>query len=165
MIASSPSPSVDIQRVAQVRTPPSALSTANDPVCPLPHLPSVLWCGLLLIGVKFALTTAGFERTWRWLRLYAARATILDMVDPALVAAIEHRVATAAALYPGRALCLEQSLALYYLLRHSGISAALRLGVQAYPFLAHAWIEHDGLPVNDLLEHISEFTPIDGGRR
>lgn len=59
---------------------------------------------------------------------------------------VEH-VALAAAFYPRRALCLEQSLALCWLLRRNGIAAELRLGVQPRPFQAHAWVEVDGRPL------------------
>jgi hypothetical protein len=74
-----------------------------------------------------------------------------------MVAAIEQAVAMAAALYPGRALCLEQSLALYDVLRRQGVSVSFRMGVQPHPFQAHAWIEHGGTPINDIAEHIKPF--------
>ncbi len=66
----------------------------------------------------------------------------------------------AAALFPGRALCLEQSLTLYVLLRLAGATVRLRLGVQAYPFGAHAWVEYLGRPLNDIEEHVAFFAPL-----
>jgi hypothetical protein len=36
------------------------------------------------------------------------------------------------------------------------------MGVQMYPFLAHAWVEHDGVPINDVPEHVQLFRPIEG---
>jgi hypothetical protein len=36
------------------------------------------------------------------------------------------------------------------------------MGVQMYPFLAHAWVEHRGRPINDLAEHVGRFRPIEG---
>ncbi len=68
-----------------------------------------------------------------------------------------YHVAVAAAFFPGRAVCLEQSLALYLLLRRRGVPAELRLGVQAYPFYAHAWVELDGEPVNEDRETVDKF--------
>ena len=42
--------------------------------------------------------------------------------------------------------CLEESLALWYLLRKQGIPACLRIGVRNEngKFEAHAWVEHGG---------------------
>jgi hypothetical protein len=81
-------------------------------------------------------------------------------VDIEAVAATEYAVAMAGALYPGRALCLEQSLALYYLLRRRGVAVKFRMGVQAHPFLAHAWIDYRGVPLNDVPEHVKQFVPL-----
>ena len=63
----------------------------------------------------------------------------------------------AGALYPGRALCLEQSLALYYLLRRRGVPVRYCQGVQPYPFEAHAWVEYGGTPINDVIDHVTLF--------
>jgi hypothetical protein len=60
---------------------------------------------------------------------------------------VARRVATAAAFYPGRALCLEQSMALYYCLLRLGIRASFRIGVQPVGFAAHAWVEYRGIPI------------------
>ena len=37
----------------------------------------------------------------------------------------------------------------------------MRLGVQLHPFLAHAWVELDGAVLNDVAEHVAQFTPVD----
>jgi transglutaminase-like putative cysteine protease len=63
----------------------------------------------------------------------------------------------AGALYLGRAKCLEQSLALYYLLRRQGVAVAYCQGVQPYPFRAHAWVEYRGQVINDVPEHARFF--------
>lgn len=126
-----------------------------------PSTPTTLTCAALILCVKFALATAGFARTLRWIR----RATPLPTTEPGDSSAAnadvaQHTgfvVALAAALYPGRALCLEQSLVLYLLLRRAAIDARLRLGVQTHPFLAHSWVELAGNPVNDFPEHVSRF--------
>jgi hypothetical protein len=77
-----------------------------------------------------------------------------------VVNATAKRVVMAAAFFPGRALCLEQSLTLWYLLRRSRIQATFRLGVQAYPFVAHAWVEHAGQPVNESPETLKPLVPL-----
>jgi hypothetical protein len=66
----------------------------------------------------------------------------------------------AAAFYPGRALCLEQSIALLGSLRWAGVDARLRLGAQPYPFKAHAWVEYDGRPLHEDEESLTSFVPL-----
>jgi len=122
--------------------------------------PGVLRCGLFILGLKIALKLIGFRRTLDWLERRVRRVPLKAMATPAQIIGAQHAVATAAALYPGRALCLEQSVALFYFLRRSGIGARLRLGVKPYPFEAHAWVEYDGAPVNDFAEHVRHFVPL-----
>lgn len=120
--------------------------------------PSLLSCGLLLFLFDFHLRTAGLRRSLRlseWLG--GARPTAQR--DEALVVQTVRRVAEAAAFYPGRAECLEQSLALAVLLRRRGIPAQLRLGVRPYPFMAHAWVEYDGRPINEREELVGTLAP------
>lgn len=89
----------------------------------------------------------GLRRT---LRLVSrAPATSSSAADTALIDATVRAVCTASAFYPRRALCLEQSLALTWLLRRRGVPAELRIGVQPRPFYAHAWVEMDGRPLNE----------------
>jgi Transglutaminase-like superfamily len=47
--------------------------------------------------------------------------------------------------------CLKQSLVLWFLLRDRGIMSELRIGVQreSDKFSAHAWVEHQGIVLND----------------
>jgi len=48
--------------------------------------------------------------------------------------------------------CLSESLTLWFLLRRYGISADFRLGVRTITgrFESHAWVEYDGIVLNDL---------------
>lgn len=116
--------------------------------------PSVLACVLALIVVKCSLGMAGVSRTVRGIEWLTRHRAWCDVIPSELVYAADHAVAIAAALYPGRALCLEQSLVLYFFLRRSGVPAELRIGVHPYPFSAHAWVELNGIPVNDVEEHV-----------
>lgn len=115
-----------------------------------PSLPHVL---ALITAIDATTRVFGLRRTLRWVRA-AANADAHGSGD---VAACAGAVARAAAFYPRRALCLEQSLALYILLRRRGVSAELRLGVQPRPFYAHAWVEVDGQPVNESLDLAHTF--------
>jgi hypothetical protein len=52
------------------------------------------------------------------------------------------------AFLPGDTRCLRRSLVLTQLLARRGIAARLVIGARTAPdFLAHAWVEHDGIPV------------------
>jgi hypothetical protein len=54
------------------------------------------------------------------------------------------------AFLPGDTRCLRRSLVLTQLLARRGISARLVIGARTAPdFLAHAWVEHEGIPVLD----------------
>lgn len=46
-------------------------------------------------------------------------------------------------------LCLQRSAALVLLLRRHGWKGEMVIGVQLLPFLSHAWVEAEGLVLND----------------
>ncbi|HEX9107671.1 MAG TPA: lasso peptide biosynthesis B2 protein [Longimicrobiales bacterium] len=122
-------------------------------------MPSVAGCAAALVLVKVFLKVAGFGRTYAaFSRLVRRRGS--EAVTPAVLRDAVGRVALVAAFFPGRALCLEQSLTLWLLLRQRGIDAELRLGVQPYPFGAHAWVEHRGEPINENPEFVRTFTAL-----
>lgn len=121
------------------------------------RVPSVLWAGFMILAVKMSLRIGGYGRTIRWIRSSVARIPATTSADAEVVKAAEHAVAMAGALYPGRALCLEQSLVLYYLLRRQGVAVKYCQGVQPHPFLAHAWVEYRGEPINDFAEHAERY--------
>jgi hypothetical protein len=125
-------------------------------------VPAVGWTMLRFALLKACLAAAGFNRTLQWIRVRAERAPLRGEVDAAAIAEVEYAVALAAALYPGHVACLERSLLLYWYLRRVGVPVRFRMGVQMYPFLAHAWVEHGGRAINDLPEHVRQFRPIEG---
>jgi hypothetical protein len=81
--------------------------------------------------------------------------------DDPLVEQVAYRVAAAAALYPGRARCLEQSLTLLRELRRRGVESRLRFGIYPYPFEGHAWVEVQGRAVNETDDYLSMLTPLE----
>ena len=121
------------------------------------RVPSVLRCGLLIFLVKMSLRMRGFGGTIKWIRRRVEGIPEVASADLEPMKATEYAVAMAGALYPGRALCLEQSLVLYYLLRRHGIPVRYCQGVQRHPFLAHAWVEYGGESLNDVAEHVQLF--------
>jgi len=54
--------------------------------------------------------------------------------------------------------CLVRSLALFRFLNQSGVRAAHVIGVNRFPFLAHAWVECNGQPA--LQASVQAFTPL-----
>lgn len=129
-------------------------SDASEPVV---RWWSVVACMVSIALVRRSLAWLGFAPTLRRVRSRSERAGIATNPSPAIIATVDRVVAIAAALYPGRALCLERSLVLYDRLRREGAAVELRIGVQATPFAAHAWVTYGGEPVNDSAEHVSHF--------
>lgn len=56
--------------------------------------------------------------------------------------------------------CLARSLALARVLQQAGIDVELRFGqrVEAGAFSAHAWLEHDGMPINEAQDIRDSYT-------
>lgn len=119
--------------------------------------PSLAATAALLTAVRLGLRTVGFGRVLTLARRWADPRGREVVVERAALEPVVERVAMAAAFFPGRAECLEQSLTLYLLLRRRGVAVELRLGVQPYPFAAHAWVEHDGVPLNDRAEMLTSY--------
>jgi len=68
---------------------------------------------------------------------------------PEIVKRVGSTVETACIWYPRKVLCLQRSAVTTYLLRRRGIPARLVIGTKVMPLLAHAWVEVDGVVVND----------------
>jgi len=123
-------------------------------------VPSLMLCSLLLVVVVASLRLCGFARTLRLIRsMTRGDAVSWNDTGHAFATATAKRLALVAALYPGRARCLEQSLTLYWLLRRSAMSVVLRLGVQPTSFAAHAWVEYGGSPIleNEMVHTMLPF--------
>ncbi|HUF34764.1 MAG TPA: lasso peptide biosynthesis B2 protein, partial [Gemmatimonadales bacterium] len=119
--------------------------------------PSLLTCAGMILALRLFLRACGYGRVIRWVEGRVRPIPATDALDLHAVRAAAHTVATAAALYPGRARCLEQSLVLYYLLRRRGVALRYRQGVMPHPFQAHAWIEYRGDVITDVAEHAAQF--------
>jgi hypothetical protein len=110
-----------------------------------------------LIAIKLLLLVIGFARTYSLLQWRVRhRATTTDP-DAATLNASARAVVAAAILIPGRIECLEQSLALWYLLRRRGVAAELTFGMRQYPFGAHAWVTYRGEPLNEDREELRHY--------
>jgi Transglutaminase-like superfamily len=62
-----------------------------------------------------------------------------------------------------RATCLTRSLVLHWILARRGIGPVLRIGVrnEDVGLHAHAWLECDGVPVNDTMHGVQGFVRIE----
>lgn len=56
--------------------------------------------------------------------------------------------------------CLNDSLTLIHFLATQGLFPQWVIGVRANPFGAHAWVQHDGVVLNDLHERVRRYRPI-----
>jgi hypothetical protein len=65
-------------------------------------------------------------------------------------------------LPPTETPCLVHSLTLLEFLAAYDHFPRLVFGVQAHPFSAHCWIQHDDVVLNSTLEHVLQFTPMNG---
>jgi hypothetical protein len=110
-----------------------------------------------LIAIKLMLLTIGFARTYSLLQSRVRDLSAIAEPDAATLDASARSIVAAAILIPGRIECLEQSLALWYLLRRRGVSAELTFGMRQYPFGAHAWVTYRGEPLNEDREALRHY--------
>jgi len=97
-------------------------------------------------------------RCQRWIASVSANPAQTPALDCALKTAQLINTAAHQGIY--RANCLERSLALAFELRRSGIESQLRIGVSSgNGFQAHAWIEMDGVVLNDNPFVAREYKP------
>jgi len=122
-----------------------------------------LRAAVLLPLISFSLRIRGFRKTQASLQKHlsspknASRTFALggaDLTVRMVRAAVRHSI--------GHPTCLEESLALWWLLGRRGISSELRIGVRKHDerFEAHAWVEREGMAVNEpqaLHEHYAAF--------
>jgi hypothetical protein len=121
----------------------------------------------LLPFVSLSLRVRGFRSTQASLQKRIARAASsrCHLSDPAkaeVIALTARHVRSAAYRSLGGATCLEKSLVLWWLLGRQGIASSVRIGTRKSEakFEAHAWVECDGVAVNEpegVHEHYTAF--------
>ena len=113
-----------------------------------------LWLPLFWLGLR----VLGLPRFQAWLQKAPTRAA-LSMTLPA-IKALGDTVNIAARHSPFPATCLTRSLLLGWLLWRRGVQSQLRIGVRLTEGAldAHAWVEYNGMPVNDQLDVGNSFT-------
>lgn len=124
-------------------------TTFIDPhaITAAPRYPSIVRCTAVICTVKLSLHLIGLRRTLRAIHYFTSANDARREPGYEPVEKVARRVATAAAFFPGRVACLEQSLTLYWLLLRSRVRVTFRIGALPGQFAAHAWVEYDGRPV------------------
>lgn len=114
--------------------------------------------GLAMLRTWFDLRTG---RPSRWFARHRSRpmsASPVHAHDEAVRTAVA--LAWIRPLAPRSGRCLVRSLLLLHMLAMQGIRADWIFGVRTHPFNAHCWVEHQGVVLNDVLEHVRWYTPI-----
>ena len=106
---------------------------------------------LILPLVALALHLFGFQRVYssiNWMAQHSHRKTPQDPQPYARKA--RHLMRYLRRNGPFRGNCLSRSLVLWYLLQRVGVQSDLQIGVRTEKgqFLAHAWVEYQGYPLN-----------------
>lgn len=109
-----------------------------------------------LVAVDLLMKIGGFRAVHRLVTRWRVRERGAVTGDEAR--RLAEAVDQAARWYLKRAWCLQRSAVGVLLLRWRGIPAELVIGVRKVPFYAHAWIELDGLVLNDSPEVQRTFT-------
>lgn len=121
-------------------------------------LTSMLLLPLFWLGLR----VAGLSRFQAWLN----RSPILSAAPRSReeLEAIGALVNTAGNQAPVRSTCLTRSLLLIWLLRRRGVRGELRLGVRLLDgrLEAHAWVEYEGNPLNDVRDVSERYAAFDG---
>ena len=120
----------------------------------------------LLPFVGMSLHTRGYKKTQGWLqkRLESRKVSALTPVSADELVQKACRMVRAAEQHGlMQSTCLEESLALWYLLGRQNISSRIRIGVrrQAGEFEAHAWVEYEGKALNQLEELHRHYAPFE----
>lgn len=118
-------------------------------------LPAAAW----RLFVVRLLLPFGIQRCARWLDGFRPGAGVEADIEP-----WQRRAAALKRLgarLPGTA-CLVRSLALRWWMRSAGLDARIRIGARPGEdgVAAHAWVELDGVPVDDHADHIARFRVI-----
>jgi hypothetical protein len=102
---------------------------------------------LFLIRIEMLMSFGDFQSIHELLRNRKLAETA-QRGTPA-VDQICHAMDMACVFYPKRVLCLQRAAATTLLLRRHGWRAETVIGAQLLPFRSHAWVELDGIVVND----------------
>ena len=134
--------------------PTPAIIPAVPQTDPAPTEKSSIWklgnsciSFLFLIAADIVLKIGGFRKFYGVVKKFPKRNC--KRVDESLTSIICTAVDRATRWYLKPAWCLQRSAVTACMLRFHGIDARLAIGCRKLPFKAHAWVEVNGLVVND----------------
>jgi hypothetical protein len=117
----------------------------------------------LLPVISLSIKWAGLTATTRWLRRRIdAAGSRAEAVPPHFAASAARLVPLMASYSPVKAVCLTQSVTLWFLLARKGIGSAVRIGVakESGIFGAHAWVDMNGTVLLDRPDVADRFSVI-----
>ena len=122
-----------------------------------------LRAAVLLPLISLSLRLRGFRKTQACLQKFLASPDRVTPTPAPNRGDLTVRMVRAGVRHsPGHPTCLEESLALWWLLARQGFASELRIGVRKHAdkFEAHAWVERDGIALNEpeaMHEHYAAF--------
>ncbi|OWJ96845.1 hypothetical protein B6S59_05165 [Pseudomonas sp. A46] len=109
---------------------------------------SVLRSMFVLFLIKILVGALGLHKVFRIIRK-AKKINCGCRVDYKRLLEISSSMKKASMYIPFRSSCLEHSIGVVLISAMYGGGAVMRIGVKNYDFLAHAWVEKDGVVVGD----------------
>jgi len=104
----------------------------------------VLRAFMMLVTFQIDLARGNFASLYQKVRVFPIRRSSKHDVERICSA-----VDLACIWYPKEVLCLQRSAVTACLLRRCGVPAQMVVGASLMPFRAHAWVEVNGMVVND----------------
>ncbi len=153
----TPGPGRDVAPVVQPMPQSSALEQP-EPGGGVGAWETARSCTAALLWLRFA----GLPRTidrWRKHQVKAAQ-RCGSRCYPQKAGFFARGFADARTLVPTSRLCVPDSLALALCLWRRGIAADIYFGVQLDPFLAHAWVQQDGVVLSDPLNIVADYRAV-----
>lgn len=119
-----------------------------------------VWIVTVFHVIDITLRVWGFDRVFKFLVEQGRRD--LGGMPPTAVGELIEVVQQAARKvrqfdYRSRPDCLPRALATYYILFRYGVAVEFAIGVKAFPFGAHAWVEYQGRVISDYEEERSQY--------
>lgn len=121
------------------------------------HLGRLIAASWLLLAATELVQLAGFAR----LRHLILHCRVRRMRGSSRMQDIVWAVDEACVWYLKRVPCLQRSAVTTWMLRRHGTPARLVIGYRPVPFESHAWVEVDGVVVNDRPQYPRVFTVLD----
>jgi Transglutaminase-like superfamily len=118
---------------------------------------------VLFVLIDIGFHCVGFDAVYQRIVRRAARrnSAPADAADTERAQTTLHAVLQATRwYYRSRLDCLPKALTLYTLLRDQAIAADLCLGVKRFPFAGHAWVEVNGLVIDNKPKQVRRYTLI-----